>query len=124
MSDFGGLGDSWLLSEQLAMYRTLDSMERNRSDRTLTADLLLAKQRAAQMVDRYNQLVRDHNTLVGKARQDHEQQAATIAAAKKANQDLQAECERLRLKLLDVTSELALLRAIDKQNNPDAYLSD
>jgi len=46
---------------------------------------------------------------------------ATITQLQKANADLEAECERLRQHNIEISLDLALLRQIDKQRDPDAY---
>src|ERR1700756_5421283 len=91
-SDSGAFSGAMMLSQQLSMYRWMDTIERAWSNNKLAVDNALLTREAAEIVTRYNQLVTDFNDLRGRA----------IEAAREADRrgavigELQHEAEVLR----------------------------
>ena len=63
MSDAGAFSGAMMLSQQLSMYRWMDTIERAWSNNELAVDNALLRREAAEIVARYNQLVADFNDL-------------------------------------------------------------
>jgi predicted RNase H-like nuclease (RuvC/YqgF family) len=121
MSDFG-LGGAWLLSEQLAMYRRLDAKNRAQDQSVLHSNDIAWRHQYNDLVNRYNCLLDDVNKYARLCDETVETQAGTIADLKAANDALRAEKEQLRSRLVDVEGELAVLRGLDRELHPEAYI--
>src|SRR6516162_3993739 len=112
MSDDAALSGAMMLSQQLEMYRWMDTLERARNNNELAIDNGLLRRDAEQIVGRYNLLVAEFNDLLRR-------EAEALRNAKTA---LEAECERLRQENKATWSEVQLLRNIVRQDHPDMYL--
>ena len=134
MSDDAALSGAMMLSQQLEMYRWMDTLERARNNNELAIDNGLLRRDAEQIVGRYNLLVAEFNDLLRRAtevakeadRKDSiilglQREAKALRNAKTA---LEAECERLRQENKATWSEVQLLRNIVRQDHPDMYLPD
>jgi len=134
MSDDAALSGAMMLSQQLEMYRWMDTLERVRNNNELAIDNGLLRRDAEQIVGRYNLLVAEFNDLLRRAtevakeadRKDSiilglQREAEALRNAKTA---LEAECERLRQENKATWSEVQLLRNIVRQDHPDMYLPD
>lgn len=127
MSDYGALAAAHIISDTLWIQEFGRTMRDRSNLHQVAADNALLRRQCAEIVERHNQLVEDYNELMRRAvnvAQDTDQKTATIAQLKKANADLEAECERLRFRLTDVSTELAVLRQLDRERDPDAYPLD
>jgi hypothetical protein len=117
-----GLDGSWVLSEQLALYRTLDTWKRARENNSLALNDAAWRNQYNDLVNRYNALARDANrladvqdkALAGRDRalagQDRE-----IAELKATNDSLAAEVKKLRLEVLSVRGQIDLMRMIEEE---------
>jgi hypothetical protein len=120
------MGD-WALSEQLAMYRTMDALGRARHNNELALDNAVLRREAEQVVARYNQLVAEFNGLLQHATevaQEADRKDALIAELRHANAALESECDRLRQENQTKATEIELLRNIVRRDHPDMYLPD
>jgi len=134
MSDDGALSGAMMLSQQLEMYRWIDTLDRARSDNELALDNALLRRDAEQIVARYNQLVAEFNDLLRRATEvakDSDRKDSIIAelqreaeALRNAKTVLEAECERLGQENKAARGEVQLLRNIVRQDHPDMYLPD
>jgi chromosome segregation ATPase len=123
-----------MLSQQLLMYRWMDTLDRARNNNELAIDNALLRHDADQIVARYNQLVADFNDLLRRATEvakDSDRKDSVIAELKReaealrsAKTVLEAECERLRQENKATWGEVQLLRNIVRQDHPDMYLPD
>ena len=131
MSDDGALSGAMMLSQQLEMYRWMDTLERARNNNELAIDNALLCQDAEQILACYNQLVAEFNNLLRRAtevateadRKDSviaelQHEAAELRSAKAV---LETECEHLRGDNYDKATEIHLLRDIVRQDHPDRY---
>jgi predicted nuclease with TOPRIM domain len=134
MSDDGAFSGAMMLSQQLEMYRWIDTLDRAWSDNELTVDNALLRRDLEQIVGRYNQLVAEFNDLlrrVTEVAKDSDRKDSVIAelqreaeALRNAKTVLEAECERLRQENKATWGEVQLLRNIVRQDHPDMYLPD
>lgn len=127
MSDYGALSGAMMLSEQLAMYRTMDALDRARDNNELAIDNALLRRDAEQIVSRYNQLVAEFNDLLRRATEvakEADRKDAVIAELRRANTALESECDRLRRENKTKATEIELLRNIVRRDHPDMYLPD
>jgi hypothetical protein len=134
MSDDAALSGAMMLSQQLEMYRWMDTLERARNNNELAIDNGLLRRDAEQIVGRYNLLVAEFNDLLQRARdvaKEADRKDSTIAelereaeALRNAKTVLEAEYERLRQENKATWSEVQLLRNIVRQDHPDMYLPD
>jgi chromosome segregation ATPase len=134
MSDEGAFSGAMMLSQQLRMYRWMDTLDRARNNNELAIDNALLRHDADQIVARYNQLVADFNDLLRRATEvakDSDRKDSVIAelqreaeALRNAKTFLEAECERLRQENKATWGEVQLLRNIVRQDHPDMYLPD
>jgi hypothetical protein len=120
MSDFG-LGNAWLLSEQLAMYRRLDLKSRAQDGGAQDLKDAAWSGHYDQLINHYNCLLDDVNKYARTCDDTVATQSSTIADLKAENDALRAEKEQLRSRLVDVEGELAVLRGLDKELHPEAY---
>jgi len=131
MSDSGGFSGAMLLSQQLSMYRWMDTIERAWSNNELGVNNALLRREAAEIVARYNQLVVDFNDLLRQAieaAREADRRGSAIAelqheaeALRRAKDTLESECERLRQENKEKGTEIAFLRHILRQEHPDRY---
>src|SRR5262249_55946937 len=115
----------WVLSEQLAMYRTMDALDRARYNNELEMNHTLLRRNAEQIDARYNQLVAEFNGLLQRATevaQEADRKDAVIAELRHTNAALEAERDRLRQENKTKASEIELLYNIVRQDHPDFYL--
>jgi hypothetical protein len=131
MSDDGAHSGAMMLSQQLEMYRWMDTLERARNNNELIIDNVLLRRDAEQTVARYNQLVAEFNELLRRATElakevdlkesiiaELRHQAEELRSAKAA---LEAECERLRQENEVQAIDIRLLRNIARRDHPDLY---
>lgn len=126
MSDYGALAGAQMIANTLRIQEFGRILRESDDLHQLAADNALLRQQGAEIVERYNRLAAEFNELMRRAvdvAEDSDLKTATIARLQKANADMQAECERLRFRLTDVSTELAVLRQLDRERNPDAYPS-
>jgi len=121
MSNFIELDGAAVLSEQLALYRTLDTLRLARDNSVLAVNDAAWRNQFNDLVCRYNRLLADANKFAQLSDETIETQAGTIADLKAANAELRAEKEQLRSRLVDVEGELAVLRGLDMELHPEAY---
>jgi len=131
MSDPGALSGAMMLSQQLSMYRWMDTIERAWSDNELGVDNALLRRDAAEIVTRYNQLVTDFNNLrrhAIEAAREADRRGSAIAelqheaeALRREKDSLEAECVRLRQESNEKGIEITFLRHILRQEHPDRY---
>jgi chromosome segregation ATPase len=123
-----------MLSQQLEMYRWIDTLDRARGDNELTVDNALLRRDLEQIAGRYNQLVAEFNDLLRRATEvakDSDRKDSVIAelqreaeALRNAKTILETECERLHQENKATWGEVQLLRNIVRQDHPDMYLPD
>ena len=129
MSDPGALSGAMMLSQQLSMYRWMDTIERAWSDNELGVDNALLRRDAAEIVTRYNQLVTDFNNLrrhAIEAAREADRRGSAIAelqheaeALRREKDSLEAECVRLRQESNEKGIKITFLRHILRQEHPD-----
>ena len=134
MSDSGAFSGAMMLSQQLSMYRWMDTIERTWSNNELAVDNALLRRDAAEIVARYNQLVVDFNKLrrhAIEAAQEADRRGSAIAALqhevealRRAKDTLEAECERLRQESKEKVIEITFLRETLCDQHPDRYPRD
>ena len=124
MSDFmGSMFAANIVAGEIAHQGRM-SRQQNADGQRYAGDNANLRQRDRELVDRHNQLARNYNELLrhnAKLGRQFDEQSAEIERLRAEKAALEAECERLRFRVLDVSSELAVLRDLDKQLNPDAY---
>ena len=123
MSDSGLTGALYL--GQLSMIdRVIDSLRHRRVNDQSAADFDVLRSRFVDLVRAYEGLD-NQNQALRKSLQDLADKgafaAAYLADLEKAKAALERENEQQRLKLLDVTSQLGVLRQINREQNPGAY---
>jgi chromosome segregation ATPase len=133
MSDNGALSGAMMLSQQLRMYRWMDTLERARNDNELATDNALLRRDAEQVVACYNQLVAEFNELLRRATQvakDSDRKDAVIAGLQQEAEELrngkaalEAECERLRRENTGQLIRIQWLSDMVRQDRP-GYLPD
>jgi small-conductance mechanosensitive channel len=124
MPDYGALGGALLISDQLSTYRVLDRLKRARDNNDLVIDNTILRRAVDEVVAQYNQLVHAFNELsqrAGAVAEDNASKRAAVDRLEAANSNLRAERDQLKFRLLDVSTELAVLRQLDRERNPDAY---
>ena len=134
MSDSGAFSGAMMLSQQLSMYRWMDTIERAWSNNELAVDNALLRREAAEIVARYNQLVADYNDLwrhAIEAAQETDRRGSAIVdlqheaeALQREKDSLEAECVRLRQENKEKGIEVTFLRATLRDQHPDRYPSD
>jgi peptidoglycan hydrolase CwlO-like protein len=118
---------SWALSEQLAMYRTIDAFDRAQFNKEIAVDNALLRREAEALIIRYNELVARANDLHRHATEvanDSARKDSVIAELEHAKAVLEAECERLRQKNHEQELKIRLLRDVVRQDHPDIYPPD
>ena len=133
MSDDGALSGAIMLSQQLEMYRWIDTLDRARGDNELTVDNALLRRDLEQIAGRYNQLVAEFNDLLRRATEvakDSDRKDAVIAGLRQeaeelrnGNVALEAECERLRRENTGQSIRIQWLSDMVRQDHP-GYLPD
>jgi predicted nucleic acid-binding Zn-ribbon protein len=130
MSDSGAFSGAMMLSQQLSMYRWMDTIERAWSNNELAVDNALLRE-AAEIVTRYNQLVADFNDLrrqAIEAAHEADRRGSAITdlqheaeALQREKESLEAECARLRQENKEKGIEITFLRATLRDQHPDRY---
>ena len=116
-----GSNDSWALSEQLALYRTLDTWDRNRADNLLALNDAAWRNHYDNLVNQYNRLLHDANRLADVqdrlvARQD--EQIATLTGTVDY---YAAQARQLRQEVQMVRGLLAVERAMYREKHPEEF---
>jgi hypothetical protein len=112
MSDLGG---AILLSQQLSLYRVLDSFDRAGDNSRATANDAAWRKQYNDLVNRYNALLHDANRLADVQDRALAGQDRQIAELKATNASLGAEVQRLRLEVLSVRGLLNLERILEEE---------
>jgi len=118
------LAGAMLISQQLSFYRSADRWRDNRAASLLAADYTLIHQQHGELVRRYNALVEDFNKLYRLALEseaERKKNASLVSQVTEENNQLVREKDKLQLDLASVKTELALLRSIDRKQNPEVY---
>ena len=133
MSDDGALSGAMMLSQQLEMYRWIDTLDRARSDNELAVDNALLRRDAEQLVARYNQLVAEFNDLLQRATEvakEADRKDSVIAGLQQEAEELrngkvalEVECERLRRENSGQSIRIQWLSDMVRQDRP-GYLPD
>jgi hypothetical protein len=118
MSDLGG---AILLSQQLSLYRMLDSFDQARDNSRAAANDAAWRNQYNDLVNRYNRLLQDANRLADAQDKSLNAQAGEIAELKATRAMMAAQIEQLKLRLASVEGDLAMARALDRELHPDAY---
>ena len=116
-----GSNDTWALSQQLAMYRTMDSRERNRADNSLALNDAAWRNRYDNLVDQYNRLLSDANRLADVHDRERALKDRQIAELTAANRAHESRAEKTALDLAGAKASVRLLRGIVRELRPDVY---
>jgi hypothetical protein len=119
---FGSNG-TWALSQQLAMYRTMDSWDRNRADNSLALNDAAWRNQYNDLLNRYNALLQDANRLADVQDRALNGQAGEIAELKATKAMMAAQIEKLALELADAKATVRLLRGSLRELRPETYRS-
>jgi hypothetical protein len=133
MSDNGAFSGAMMLSQQLRMYRWMDTLERAQDNNGLATDNALLRRDAEQVVASYNQLVAEFNELLLRATQvaqDSDRKDSVIAELQQEAEQLrngkaalEAECERLRRENTGQAIRIQWLSDTVREDRP-GYLPD
>ena len=118
-----GLDGSWVLSEQLALYRTLDTWNRAREDKSRALNDAAWRNQYNDLVNRYNRLLQDANRLADVQDRALNGQAGEIAELKATKAMMAAQIENLTLELADAKATVRLLRGSLRELRPETYRS-
>ena len=118
-----GLDGSWVLSEQLALYRTLDTWNRARDDNSRALSEAAWRNQYNDLVNRYNALLRDANRLADVQDRALAGKDGDIAELKATNAALVAQTERLTMELASAKATVRLLRGSLRELRPETYRS-
>ncbi len=117
---FGSTG-SWALSEQLALYRTLDTWDRNRADNSLALNDAAWRNQYNNLVNQYNRLLHDANRLADvqdRALNGKDLQIAELTATSESSA---AQVRQLRQELQMVRGLLDVERAMYREKHPEDF---
>ncbi len=117
---FGSDGYS-ALSEQLALYRTLDAWERAREINSQAMNDAAWRNQYNNLVNNYNRLLHDANRLADVQDRSIEAQAGHIAELQATNQLLETQVQRLRQELQIVRGVLDLERTMYREKHPEDF---
>ena len=133
MSDNGAFSGAMMLSQQLRMYRWMDTLERAQDNNGLATDNALLRRDAEQVVASYNQLVAEFNELLLRATQvaqDSDRKDSVIAELQQEAEQLrngkaalEAECERLHRENTGQAIRIQWLSDTVREDRP-GYLPD
>ena len=133
MSANGAFSGAMMLSQQLRMYRWMDTLERAQDNNGLATDNALLRRDAEQVVASYNQLVAEFNELLLRATQvaqDSDRKDSVIAELQQEAEQLrngkaalEAECERLRRENTGQAIRIQWLSDTVREDRP-GYLPD
>ncbi len=99
-----------MLSQQLSLYRMLDSFDQAQHHNRIAANDAAWRNRYNNLVDQYNRLLNDANRLADLQDRAVNAQQRRIAELTVANTSLETEVQRLRLEVITVRNLLALER--------------
>jgi peptidoglycan hydrolase CwlO-like protein len=119
----GSMFAAHIVASEIAHQNWMNRFEAESHSR-LADDNAILRQRDRELAERHNQLARAYNELLQRMTalgQDYDRQAAVIARLEADKAADAAEIERLKVRLQIVTTEAAMLRKMDKEQNPDAY---
>jgi hypothetical protein len=117
---FGSNG-TWALSQQLAMYRTMDSWDRNRADNSLALNDAAWRNQYNDLVNRYNALLRDANRLADVQDRRLSNQNQHIKDVEATNAMLATEVAQLKYDLAKSRSAVEQLRTMIRTLVPEAF---
>jgi hypothetical protein len=120
MSDLGG---AILLSQQLSLYRMLDSFDQARDNSRAAANDAAWRNQYNDLVNRYNRLLHDANRLADVQDRALNGQAGEIAELKETKAMMAAQIEKLTLELADAKATVRLLRGSLRELRPETYRS-
>jgi hypothetical protein len=120
MSDLGG---AILLSQQLSLYRMLDSFDQARDNSRAAANDAAWRNQYNDLVNRYNQLLQDANRLADVQDRALAGKDGQIAELKATNAALVAQTEKLTVELADSKATVKFLRGLDRELHPEVYRS-
>jgi len=124
MPEYGALTGALMLGQQLESYRWEDHFKDMRATNQLIADYNVLRQQQIELVQRYNKLVEGYNKLHHLALESEAEKkktASLVSQVTEENNQLVTERDKLQLDLASVKTELALLRSIDRKQNPEVY---
>ena len=120
MSDLGG---AILLSQQLSLYRMLDSFDQARDNSRAAANDAAWRNQYNDLVNRYNRLLQDANRLADVQDRALNGQAGEIAELKATKAMMAAQIEKLTLELASAKATVRLLRGSLRELRPETYRS-
>ena len=125
MGDFMGSMFGAQIVADTIFFEGLSADRRHRENlHELAADNAFLQQEGDRLASRYNELAERYNRLLRQAKdveRDFNERTATIARLEAEKATDAAEIEQLKVRLQIVTTEAAMLRKMDKEQNPDAY---
>ena len=124
MPDYGALTGALMLGQQLESYRWEDHFKDVRATNQLIADYNVLRQQQIGLMQQYNKLVEGYNKLHRSALEseaERKESASLVREMTEKNAQLVRERDKLQLDLASVKTELALLRSIDRKQNPEVY---
>ena len=124
MPDYGALTGALMLGQQLESYRWEDQFKDVRATNQLIADYNVLRQQQIELIQQYNKLVEGYNKLHHLSLDSEEKikkNTSRIRQVTAENDQLVTERDKLQLDLASVKTELALLRSIDRKQNPEVY---
>jgi hypothetical protein len=121
MSDLGG---AIMLSQQLSLYRTLDSFNQARDDNRAVAHDAAWRNQYDSLVNQYNRLLNDANRLADVHDRERALKDAQIAELVAANKSHESKAEATAVDLAYAKATVKLLRGLVKELRPDLYHDD
>ena len=118
MSDLGG---AILLSQQLSLYRTLDSFDQARGNARAAANDAAWRNQYNDLVNRYNRLLQDANRLADVQDRTINSQAEQIAELTSENRTAAAQVQQLRQEVQIVRGVLDVERAMYREKHPEEF---
>lgn len=116
-----GSNDTWALSQQLAMYRTMDSWDRNRADNSLALNDAAWRNQYNTLVNQYNRLLQDANRLADVQDRSLNSKDEQIAELTATSESSAAQVRQLRQELQMVRGLLDVERAMYREKHPEDF---
>ena len=111
----------YTVSEIDSVFEFMDRMKVRRQANDLEQSEAVWRREVNFQIDRYNKLLAQANAFGDKARKMVAEQDERIFKLREAKNELAAENERLRLRLLDAEGDLAIMRQLDRDQHPEFY---
>jgi DNA repair exonuclease SbcCD ATPase subunit len=115
------LDGSWVLSEQLALYRTLDTWKRAREANSLTLNDAAWRNQYNDLANRYSALAREANRLADDQDRRLSNQNRHIKDLEATNAKLATEVAQLKYDLAKSSSAVEQLRTMIRTLVPEAF---